>query len=282
MQAFSKCLILVFSITLVWSAGATASPSEVAKSIEASMLVTGSIVVATDGKVSQYELDQPEKLPPLAKEVLQKSIPGWTFEPVLKDGKPVLAKTEMAIRLVANQQADGAVAVRVSGATFGDGKAITYKDRATPRYPRQAIKNRVQGTVYMLLKIGRDGTVLEVAAEQVNLGTLGNQRELSRWRKWLAESATRAGRQWTFHVPTTGIDADAPYWVVRTPISYSLSTGRRHKPSPAYGEWTSYIPGPEQAIPWADPSMLAGAADAVPNNSLQLLNGHGLHRKATL
>ena len=47
------------------------------KQVEASMLVTGELVVAPDGTVKSYTLDRADKLPPEVRELLAKVVPGW-------------------------------------------------------------------------------------------------------------------------------------------------------------------------------------------------------------
>ena len=248
--------------------------------VEASMLVTGTIVVAPDGSVSSYAVDHPEKLPPAVLAVIAKNAPRWTFKPVLLDGKPVLAKARMSMRIVATpMQQKGSYAVGIRGASFGQdapGGNVSKGIRTPPRYPVGAILDRVAGTVYLVVKVGRQGEVEDVAAEQVNLRVLGRPFEMKRWRKEFAEASVAAARKWTFHPPVTGAHANDPYWVARVPIAFNIRAVGGPSPRPAYGQWQSYVPGPRALIPWLDEKQLAAsAADTVPPGGIEPL-GSGL------
>ena len=248
--------------------------------VEASMLVTGTIVVAPDGSVSTYAVDHPEKLPPAVLTVIGKNAPRWTFKPVLLDGKPVLAKASMSLRIVATpMQQKGSYAVGIRGASFGSGvpaESISKDARTPPRYPVGAILDRISGTVYLVVKVGRQGEVEDVAVEQVNLRVLGRPFEMTRWRKEFAEASVAAARKWTFHPPVTGEHANDPYWIARVPIAFNIRPMGSPSPRPSYGQWESYVPGPRALIPWLDEKQLAAsAADTVPPGGIEPL-GSGL------
>ena len=248
--------------------------------VEASMLVTGTIVVAPEGSVSSYAVDHPEKLPPAVLTVIGKNAPRWTFMPVLLDGKPVLAKARMSLRIVATpMQQKGTYAVGIRGASFGQdvpGGNVSKGIRTPPRYPVGEILDRVSGTVYLVVKVGRQGEVEDVAAEQVNLRVLGRPFQMKRWRKELAEASVAAARKWTFHPPVTGAHANDAYWVARVPVSFDLQPLGSPSHGPVYGQWQSYVPGPRALIPWLDEKQLAAsAADTVPPGGIEPL-GSGL------
>jgi hypothetical protein len=117
------------------------------------------------------------------------------------------------------------------------------------------------------MKVGRDGLVEDVVAEQVDLGVLGSDRELKKWRQVLAEAATSALRRETFNTPTTGVEAGKPYWVIRCPVTFAL-TGfdvPASEGNPRYGQWQAYVPGPAAQLPeWAHPVLTSGGSDAMP------------------
>ena len=248
--------------------------------VEASMLVTGTIVVAPDGSVSSYAVDHPEKLPSAVISVIAKNAPHWTFKPVLLDGKPVTAKASMSLRIVATPlQQTGGYTVGIRGASFGQdapGESISKDARIPPRYPERAVRDRVSGTVYLVVRVGRQGQIDDVAAEQVNLRTLGRPFEMERWRKELAEASVAAARRWTFHPPVTGKHANDPYWIARVPIAFNIRPMGSPPPEQPYGQWQSYVPGPHMLIPWLDQKQLAASsADAVPDGGIEPL-GSGL------
>jgi hypothetical protein len=252
-------------LCLLLAGPALASGPSVRERVEESMVVTGTITVAPDGTVGGYTLDRPERIEPIAAQVIGKNIPRWAFEPVLHEGKPAAAKAKMNLRLVAKPLGDGKFAVSISSAYFGEADSSMKRDMsARPLYPMRAIYARVEGTVYLMLSIDRTGKVNDAVAEQVNLRVIASDMVLQRWRKLFAESSVAAGRRWTF-APAAADDAE-PYRVVRVPITYQL-----HRMgalvSDTYGQWVGYVPGPIEPAPWFDTDkMLTAGHDALPED----------------
>jgi hypothetical protein len=236
--------------------------------VEGSMVVTGTIGVTPQGTVLGYTLDHPEKLPPVVADVIGKNIPHWTFRPVLQDGKPVAAKAKMSLRVVASPIADGKFQVALRSAYFGDESAgIRMVSSTRPRYPREAIRDRADGTAYVILRIDRAGRVADAFAEQVNMRVLAEDAELARLRTLFAESSLKALRQWTF-TPADPTDHE-PYRVVRVPVSYEVSEQGHLPTREVYGQWQSYVPGPVEPAPWFDSDkMLSGGGDALPGDGV--------------
>jgi Periplasmic protein TonB, links inner and outer membranes len=228
-----------------------------ATEVEASTLVTGTIVVAPDGHVQSYAVDHPDKVAPGVLAMIDKSVPTWTFQPVLVEGKPVAAKAVMSLRLVARKADNGDYTVRISGASFGYGLSngqLTYKNRKLqPNYPFELVRAGVGGTVYLVLKIDSQGRVVNAAAEQVDLTVKGDNVQMRRWREILGRSALEAIAKWTFNTPTSGQSAAANYWFARVPVSYSLHRMDGPDDTPRYGQWHAYVPGPRELIPWLNP-----------------------------
>jgi hypothetical protein len=231
------------------------------------MVVTGTIGITPQGGVMGYTLDQPEKLPPVVAEVIGENIPRWSFEPVLREGKPIAAKTRMTLRLVARPMGSGKFQIAVRGAYFGDqGLVAKTVKAAQPRFPREAIRNRLDAWVYLALRIDRAGNVADVVAQQVNLRVIANDNELDHWRKLFATATVDAVRQWTF-TPADASD-HGPYRVVRVPVVYRISEGSSPR-KPAYGQWESYVPGPLEPAPWLDADkQITDAADALPGEGV--------------
>ncbi|QRP64339.1 energy transducer TonB [Rhodanobacter sp. FDAARGOS 1247] len=255
------------------------SPGGVRKRVQASMLLTGTIVVAPDGSVRSYAIDRADQVEPAAMSLVNRSIPAWKFEPVLLAGKPVAAKATMSLRVVAKPIGDGNYSLAINGTHFGQeapGQHVTYQNRVPPTYPPQAIKGRVTGTVYLVLRVGRQGQVEDAEAEQVNLAVIASDRDMVQWRNVLAKSALAAARKWTFHTPTSGEYVNAPYWVARVPVAYHLKTLDEPEVD-TYGKWQAYVPGPKELVPWIDSQrLLSGSADALPGDGIYQLDRNGL------
>jgi hypothetical protein len=242
-----------------WAADVAA----VRKRVESSMLLTGSIVIAPEGTVRSFQIDQADKVPAPVQELLQKNVPQWAFEPVQQDGRPVNARATMSVRVVANELADGNYALSIRGVYFDEsapGEQVSGKSMPAPRYPAEASYAGVTGTVYLLLQVGSQGQVEDAIAQQVNLEGVGSDQEMARFRKVLAEASLRAAKHWTFNRPTTGPLAQAEHWLVRAPVAFRLPGTRRQD---GYGQWRTYVPGPRQTAPWGQ-ELAEGSADALP------------------
>lgn len=105
----------------------------------------------------------------------------------------------------------------------------------------------MQGTVYLLIKVGRDGKVEDVMAEQVDLRTAVTPMQMEQMRKWLTQPAVTAARGWEFIPPARGEDAGRPFWSVRVSVDYWFDpdAGKGHE-----SRWEACIPGPRQRPPW--------------------------------
>lgn len=270
------CTVLMLASSVVLAA----APAATREQVEASMLVTGTIQLDTAGKVSGFSLDKKEKLPAGIVNLLDKFVPQWVFEPELVDGKPVNVSTDMSIRLVAKKVDEENFSLRIRSAAFGDrtGKreeTVRALKRTPPSYPTDLASAGVAGTVYLLVRVGRDGKVTDVIAEQVNLKAVAGEGTMTRWRDAFANVSVKKARSWTFIPPTEGQDASKGFWVMRVPVVFSLDMPSRAKV--AYGKWDAYVPGPRQPNPW-DADDAEGAAfspDALPPGN-DYLAGSGL------
>lgn len=240
----------------------------VRRQMEMSMLVTGSIDIGSDGSVSAHAVDQPGKIPPGVLQLIGQAVPRWRFEPILVDGRAVPARARMGLRVVARQQDDGTYTLGIRSASFGEEggveeESVTAARMTSPRYPVAAAASNVSGTVYLVLKVGRAGTVDDVVDEQVNLTVLGTEMQMQQARRLLANAAKVAARNWEFRVPTRGERVDDPYWSARVPVEFALYDGAG-KPGNVdpYGSWQAYIPGPRTEAPWARDSA-SNAPDAM-------------------
>ncbi|WP_130621057.1 energy transducer TonB [Dyella amyloliquefaciens] len=262
---------LLACVANVAAADGAATATDVRNTVEGSMLVTGTIEVNPDGSLHDYTLDRPEKLPPVVVDVVSKTVSSWTFK--LSEPINEVVKTEVSLRVVAKPVGDGKFRVVAEGASFGKpgnrNDQPSYKDRSfIPRFPRVVLNARVTGTVYVLTRIGRDGTVQEAIAEQVNLDQFGREADMNRYRKQLADSSIFAARHWTFNPPTKGADVDNPYWVVRIPVSFYYAE-QGVPPAKQYGQWEAYIPGPRQTPSWIGKALANEAPDAMPGDGLR-------------
>lgn len=251
------------------------------RSVQASMLVTGRIAVNPDGSVYGYTLDHKDALPAAVVRLVAETVQAWKFTPVRVQGKPVLAKALMSLRIVAHQDKPKHFVASVSAAAFGDaaaesngkcppGECLTYRDRGVPRYPLRLVEAGVSGTVYLVVEVNRQGQVAYAAVRQVDLRRLADATQLKRWRQALGQASLQAAQHWTFNVPTVGKGADCQQWFVQVPVNFELTIGAPPSRAARYGHWDAYVPGPVNPIPWYP--HLAGlvassGGDAVPDST---------------
>jgi hypothetical protein len=243
------------------------------KQIEGSMLVTGRVTITQAGTVGDWTIDRREDLPPAVLNVIDASAPGWRFEPILVDGKPAHGSARMGLRMVAERVDDERFRVSIRDGYFGREAARMTREAdvrrdasadaaptdqvssvrmSAPRYPDLALAAGVTGTVYLVLRIGPSGEVMDAVPEQVNLRVVGLEREMVRMREMLAKSALAAARRWQFHPPTSGEGAQEPFWLVRVPVDYRIhGVGQPEE----YGRWEVYVPGPRMPVPWQMESL---------------------------
>lgn len=248
--------LLLFALGSVAHAS---GPRAALNAMEASMLVTGTIDVDRDGRVERFAIDQRDKLPVPVDRLLADTLPTWRFEPTLVAGEPAAVSTSMRVRVAANRVPDqpDSYVVRITGASFGgsgnDGLEAG-KGNQPPTYPSNAARHRVQGTVYLLVRVGRTGNVEDVFAEQVNLQLIAADRVMRGMRAAFERAAIHAAREWTFVTPSEGVAAEEPYWVARVPVAFVFPS----LPQPGYGEWATYVPGPRQSPAWGGHDAAVG------------------------
>lgn len=238
--------------------------------VEASMLVTGVVDIDPQGHVTAHRVDEPGKLPDYVVDLIDRAVPGFRFEPLLVDGAPIPAQAKMSLRLIATQGGEGSMNVAIRSAHFGetysdsDMTSVRSSNMRPPRYPPEVLRAGGQGTVYLLVRVDRDGRVEEVAAEQVNLTAIGTASAMASIREALARASVSGARKWRFVPPSEGPQAERSSWVVRVPVDFLLGHSRK----PRYGEWAAYHPGPRTRPDWAEPTPRAFSPDVLLADSL--------------
>ena len=279
-------LILAIGIVagLTW-AGLLLAPPSVARTTkvqrpEASMLVLGSLTVGSDGRVVGHTLDDVAQLPAPVVDVIDRNMARWQFQPVVRDGHAVTARSQMSLRVVAQPSGQHDYVLSIRGVHFGDstnGRGGLVRN-IDPEYPPQAMAAHVAGTVYLALRIDAQGRVQDVATEQVDLRYLGNNWQMERYRKLLGRAAERAAHGWLFEPLRAGQAAVARYAMVPVVSDIHVS-GVPGMPSDGPGHWVSYMPGPVKTVPWFDaPRMLPGLAgdlDALPGQGVYMADPDG-------
>ncbi|WP_349656161.1 hypothetical protein [Xanthomonas sp. 10-10] len=261
---------------------AHAKPDTTRLQIEVSMNVTGELTLTPDGTVTAVTLADEERLPVAVRERIKHSVAAWRFDPVKDDGNALPARLPMSLLLVAKPAEDNQYQVSIRSAHFGgqaeQGDGAQAKDMAPPPYPVNAFRGGATGVVYLLLKIGRDGKVEDVAAEQVNLTALVPESKRARWRKEFADASMAKARSWTFTPPTAGPERNAPFWEMRVPVTFDIAASEKDLDA-KQKKWQSYLPGPRQSASWRAQSETTAATDspdALPGSGLFSVRGEGV------
>ncbi len=251
------CVALCF-VALAETAGAR-GVAEIRKQTENSMVAKGSIEITPEGSVSSITFEREEKLPSTIVAFMRDSVMKWRFEPVLVDGVARHARSPINIRVVARSMSGDNYEISIRDASFDrydpeDRSSVQIVAHKPPRYPMSAVMSGVGGEVFTAVKVGRDGRVVDVETEQVNLYVAAGESQMKQWRSVLAKASEQAIRTWTFRPPVEGSNVDARYWVVIVPISYRVTKDIKRKDpgTDEYGQWRAYIPGPRQIASWRD------------------------------
>ena len=253
----------------------------VRKQVEMSWVVVGQVRIAADGRVEGLQLDRESELPAPVVQLVRESVPRWRFDPLPADVPAQTAQTPMTLRVVlrpAPESAEPAAAqpqpasfvLRIVSARFGDTPADAMPRMLSappPRFPKDALGARMPATVYLVVRVGRDGRVVESFAEQVNLFALGSEQQMARFRQQFADTSLAAVKRWRFAPPTRGDEVGADSWQLRVPVDFLFDV-RRPKP----GTWRVYVPGPRQRAPWARETADSGV-DAFADSGPQPIGG---------
>lgn len=254
-------------------------PAAVRERVESSMLVRGTLQIETDGSVSAVQIERQEKIPEGVAKIVRNAAAAWRFKPVEVNGEIVRVSAPMSVRVVARKLEGGSYEISLRGASFdkyddADPHNVARLTMPPPRYPERAFRAGASGNVYLLVKVGRDGRVADVAAEQVNLRIITRESDQRILRDMFADSAVAAARRWTFRVPTEGSLVAQEYWNVRVPVSYSLGSGPTGGEGVGYGSWVSYVPGPFVAAPWVQEKPDVGfSPDTLADGGVYLVDG---------
>lgn len=239
--------------------------------IDGSMRLTGSLTIVVDdagstkARVSGYAIDRADKVPEEVRTFLARRIAGWRID---WDRDAALATSDVlrfSVQVRASPVGDGQFRLWLDGVTVDDARPPSERVRAKrmrpPEYPREMLRIEATGIVYMLLKVGRDGRVQDLFAEQVDLTVASEDMDvMRRMHARFIASAAAAARGWRFDVPTSGALAGDEAWFVRVPVEFSL----HHRPPPGYGGWQYLVRGPRRQAPWQGEGVADGIGAPAP------------------
>lgn len=218
------------------------------------MNAVGEVQIGTDGSVTDYRLQS--KTTPLIENLVDRGVRAWHFQPVLVDGKPVIAKTAMRLHLRCVPVDADNYKIEVVNVVFGEPQKQAHVE--PPRYPDTAIRSRVGAKVLLYVKLDDDGKVVEAEPYQTSLDVrVRSEFEANAFRKIFEEASLRAARHWRYDLTET-INGKKIGTVAMVPIVYSLHVfGTRPVGD---GEWKGYVPGPIHDSPLGREAKVADGA----------------------
>lgn len=227
-----KALLLV----LLWLAVSTAAhAAEEALRLD----VKGEIAIDKEGAVYDYKIGT--ILTPEIKDLVDRSVRKWKFEPVIRNGTPTYAKSDMYLTLLASRVEAG-YQLRVERVRFGGSRKA--KRIPPPPYPTDASRAGLSAMVLVAVHIDRDGQVIDAVAAQSSLtGVKASKKAADSWLKGFNKAAVAAAKKWKF-APADLAAGDAPETTQLVPIEFMSGD-----PTPSEG-WRYASSGTAYPIPW--------------------------------
>lgn len=251
-------MFMVTGLALAQEPAGAVQTGDVRNQVVGSMRLTGTLVIGVDGAITAYAIDHSEKVPPEVLRHVARYVPRWR---VIKSGGA--GNKRFSVRVMATPRGDGYFALSLVGASIVEKQRpeeeMSFdRPRKRPSYPHSLRGIGVSGTVYVVVKVGRDGDVEDFVTEQVNLNLVGTSAEVAKAQADFAAHTAAAVRQWKFRWPKAGPNTSQPYLVARVPVDYILNQRL------GYAEWEYYVPGPRRTAPWVRQAdgMALGAGEA--------------------
>lgn len=216
---------------------------------EFSMNATGELTIAPDGSVKSWKMDS-TRLSADVQSLLERNVATWRFEPILKDGTPVAARTRMSLNLEALPQGDGYV-MKVTHVYFGN---LTARAKNTPpKYPASAIRAGVGARVMLAVKLDDRGNVVAMHPQQTSLSAKGTAAQERRYRSLFEQASMKAVSQWKYTPGESigGVPVGSSFLV---PLEFTIVPTGEGRPKNA---WRAYSPGPITPAPWVDAASVA-------------------------
>lgn len=223
--------------------------------VVATLSASGKIRIGPDGKVLSHQID--EKVPAAVAEAISRNVATWTFEPILEDGKPVIAETRVHLGIEAIEHSADEVALRFASVWFGD-LATAVRQKA-PRYPMGAPEQGIQAQVMLALRLDEDGRVIDAHAYRTRFAKDVSPRMAARYRARFERASIEAARQWQYSA-----EISKPGGVtVFAPIGYTLMFGEQ-------SDWLVLGPGEIVPPPWPMDGPMPSEVETLPNGGAML------------
>lgn len=238
-----------------------------ASGLLATLSASGQLEIGPDGRVLSHTID--ERLQPAVAAAIARTLAGWTFEPVLEDGRRVIAITRMHLTIEAIEQSRDAVELRLKHVWFGD--SLTLAETWPPRYPTDAIRAGLGAQVVLALRIDEDGRVVEAHPFQTSFAPGVNRQHAKRFRSRFERASLEAASHWRYSAELSKPGGAT----VLAPINFLLHPGRQVS---GQAQWSVWEPGEIVPPPWnsqqietADTMSLAEGTAMLADKRIRLL-----------
>jgi hypothetical protein len=259
-----KSILLCLTLA-VFASAVSADPK--ADDVELTITAVGRIAIDPEGKVHDYTMET--NLAPTIANQINRHVRSWRFEPILVDGRAVIAETGLRLSLAAVPDGEHYKfrIERVDFGAAGESSRITMPRRG-PRYPNQAIQALMEARVILIVRVDEHGKAIDVHRYQTSLSPHAKGAEAARWRRIFEHASTNAVKHWTFE-PGELVDGRPIGGSVMVPIEFRLTDAGSARGD---GQWRAYVPGPIQPAPWLSEAIVADDVGALGNGETLALS----------
>lgn len=202
--------------------------------------VFGDITIDEQGNVIDHQLET--QVSEAVRGVVDRAVRKWKFEPVLRDGVPVRARTGMDLELVAEPVAQG-LQLRIDQIDFGARRSA--RKMLPPRYPDAASRVGIEADILLAVRIDAAGKVTDLFAVQTVLRDGGKVLLDNRWQRAFESTTLAAAKAWRFEPATPDMGETADETVI-VPVGFMLEGA-----SPlAMSGWHPDEASARKLIPW--------------------------------
>jgi hypothetical protein len=207
------------------------APAFAAEEAPLSMYVGGELVIGTDGHVRTCKVTSGT---PAIKALVARSVEKWTFEPILRDGAAIEARTAFSLKLVATPT-EQAYTVRVSEAPdfYVPRKVLRHPVPLSPEFVGHG-----DFDVLAAMRVDREGKVTDAAVLAVQSG--GTDVKIRGLERFVQQTL----KHWKYE-PALPVDRETFEGLIT--FSVRQTTGRN-----ATDAWRQPVFSNPKRIPWSD------------------------------
>lgn len=198
--------------------------------------VSGEIAIDHQGAVYDYRIHT--ILTPEVRQIVDRSVRRWTFEPVVRDGKPVHAKSGMHLTLMAIP-VDAGYQLRIEQVLFVGNRGA--EKMAAPQYPREQLRAGLGAAVLVAVRVDAEGNVTDAVAVQ---SAVTGARRRDRSSEPFEKASVAAMKQWRFRPADLAAGEPAEATLV-VPMVYAVGARPR-----APAGWHDAGTDLSRPIPW--------------------------------